>query len=61
MEVGKHWIRYDFPAVYPSEDSEAWVCAFAPSLGDEIAKQFGADTVARMNDIGFKFDAGIDN
>jgi len=35
--------------------------AFAPSLGDEIANKFGADTVARMNDIGFKFDAGIDN
>ena len=26
VEVGKHWIRYDFPAVYPSEDSKAWVC-----------------------------------
>ncbi len=35
--------------------------AFAPGLGDEIAEQFGADTVARMNAIGFKFNAGIDN
>ena len=33
---------------------------FAPGLGEEIAELFGADTVARMNDIGFKFDAGID-
>ena len=35
--------------------------AFAPSLGEEIAEEFGVDTVARMNDIGFQFDAGIDN
>lgn len=35
--------------------------AFAPGLGEVIAKQFGADTVAKMNDIGFHFDAGVDN
>ncbi len=35
--------------------------AFAPSLGEEIAEQFGADTVSRMNDIGFNFDGGVDN
>ena len=35
--------------------------AFAPSLGENIAKQFGAETLAQMSDIGFKFDAGIDN
>ncbi len=35
--------------------------AFSPDLGAEIAKQFGADTVTRMNDIGFNFDAGIDS
>ena len=32
VEVGKHWIRYDFPAVYPSEDSEAWVCYMETSV-----------------------------
>ncbi len=26
VKVGKHWLRYDFPAVYPSEDKNAWVC-----------------------------------
>ena len=35
--------------------------AFSPGLGEDIAQRFGADAVARMNDIGFKFDAGIDN
>ncbi len=35
--------------------------AFTPSVGEEIAKHFGAATVAQMNDIGFNFDAGIDN
>ncbi len=35
--------------------------AFAPSLGEEIAKKFGAEAVANMNAIGFNFDAGIDN
>ena len=35
--------------------------AFVPGLGEKIAERFGADTVDRMNDIGFKFDAGIDN
>ena len=35
--------------------------AFAPSLGAEIAEQFGGDTVTRMNEIGFNFDAGVDD
>lgn len=35
--------------------------AFAPSLGAEIAAKFGDATVTRMNEIGFKFDAGLDN
>jgi len=35
--------------------------AFSPSLGEEIAGKFGAAAVARMNEIGFKFDAGIEN
>lgn len=26
VNVGKYWIRYDFPAVHRSEDSKAWVC-----------------------------------
>ena len=26
VKIGKHWIRYDFPAVHPSEDSKTWVC-----------------------------------
>ncbi len=32
VEVGKYWIRYDFPAVHPSEDSEAWVCYMETSV-----------------------------
>ena len=32
VEVGKHWLRYDFPAVHPSEDSEAWVCYMETSV-----------------------------
>lgn len=34
--------------------------AFSPSLGEEIAKLFGAETVANMNGIGFHFDAGVE-
>ncbi len=26
VKVGEYWLRYDFPAVHPSEDSKAWVC-----------------------------------
>ena len=26
MKIGNHWLRYDFPAVHPSEDTKAWVC-----------------------------------
>ena len=33
--------------------------AFAPGLGKEIAEKFGADAVARLNEIGFNFDAGL--
>lgn len=44
-----------------SQEDEFDKVAFAPSLGEEIAKKFGADTVAQMNDIGFNFDARIDS
>ncbi len=52
---------YLFVVIQPPEGDEFDKVAFAPSLGEEITKQFGADAVARMNDIGFNFDAGIDN
>lgn len=26
VKVGDYWLRYDFPAVHPSEDTKAWVC-----------------------------------
>ncbi len=52
---------YLFVVIQTPEGDEFDKVAFAPSLGEEIAEEFGPDTVARMNDIGFKFDAGIDN
>ena len=54
-------IGYLYVAIQAPEGDEFDKVAFAPSLGEEIAEKFGADTVARMNDIGVKFDAGIDN
>lgn len=33
--------------------------AFAPNLGAEITKEFGADALARMNNPGINFNAGI--
>ncbi len=53
-------VGYLLVAIQPPEGDQVDNVAFAPSLGAEIAQRFGADTVARMNDIGFKFDAGID-
>ncbi len=35
VKVGKYWVRYDFPAVYPSEDSKAWVCYLETSTEPE--------------------------
>ncbi len=35
VKVGKHWLRYDFPAVHPSEDSKAWVCYMETSVEPE--------------------------
>ena len=26
VKIGEYWVRYDFPAVYASEDSKTWVC-----------------------------------
>ena len=54
-------VGYLFVVIQTPEGDEYDRVAFAPSLGEEIAKKFGADTVAQMNDIGFKFDAGVDN
>lgn len=52
---------YLYVVIQPPEGDAYDNVAFSPSLGEEIASEFGADTVTRMNDIGFKFDAGIDN
>lgn len=52
---------YLFVVIQPPEGDEFDKVAFSPSLGEDIAKQFGAATVAQMNGIGFNFDAGIDN
>jgi len=35
--------------------------AYAPSVADELTDEFGADTVATLKEIGFKFDAGLDD
>ena len=26
VKIGPYWLRYDFPAVHPSHDSNIWVC-----------------------------------
>ena len=33
---------------------------YAPSVGNDIARDFGRDAVEALNRIGFKFDAGVD-
>jgi uncharacterized RmlC-like cupin family protein len=43
----------------PTEKQEDKI-AYAPSLGREIEQQFGADALAKLREIGFKFDAGSD-
>jgi uncharacterized RmlC-like cupin family protein len=35
--------------------------AYAPSVADELAEEFGAETVTTLKEIGFKFDAGLDS
>jgi len=54
-------LGYLYVVIQPPEGDAFDNVAFSPSLGAEIADQFGADTVEQMNSIGFKFDAGIDN
>jgi uncharacterized RmlC-like cupin family protein len=34
--------------------------SYAPALGAEIEKEYGADALQKLRDIGFKFDAGSD-
>ncbi len=34
--------------------------AYAPSVADEVEDEFGADTLTKLKDIGFKFNAGLD-
>lgn len=34
--------------------------AYAPSVADELSDEFGAETVATLKEIGFKFDAGLE-
>lgn len=34
--------------------------AYAPSVADEVERDFGAETLERLKKIGFKFDAGVD-
>ena len=52
---------YLFVVIQTPEGDEFDKVAFAPSLGESIAKQFGAATVEQMNELGIKFDAGVDN
>ncbi|MBS28337.1 MAG: hypothetical protein CL566_05335 [Alphaproteobacteria bacterium] len=35
--------------------------AYAPSVADEVERDFGADTLTRLKEIGFKFNAGLDD
>lgn len=35
--------------------------AYAPSVADDLTDEFGAKTVTTLKEIGFKFDAGLDN
>jgi len=34
--------------------------AYAPSVAEEVEREFGGDTLRRLKEIGFKFDAGLD-
>jgi uncharacterized RmlC-like cupin family protein len=43
----------------PSEKQEDRI-SYAPALGREIESQFGAEAIAKLRAIGFKFDAGSD-
>lgn len=43
----------------PTEKQEDRI-SYAPALGAEIEQQFGAEALAKLRDIGFKFDAGSD-
>jgi quercetin dioxygenase-like cupin family protein len=35
--------------------------AYAPSVADEVERDFGPETLARLKEIGFKFNAGLDD
>ncbi|MBM3560154.1 MAG: cupin domain-containing protein, partial [Alphaproteobacteria bacterium] len=34
--------------------------AYAPSLGDEVTQRWGRQARAKLEEIGFRFDAGVD-
>lgn len=51
---------YLFVVIQTAPGEESDQVAFAPSVGEEIAAKFGADTVAQMSAIGFNFNAGSD-
>jgi hypothetical protein len=40
---------------------QQWRKSCAPSVADEVEEDFGTDTLNRLKDIGFKFDAGLDD
>lgn len=33
VRIGRHWVRYDFPAVHTSHDSHIWVCYLSGDTG----------------------------
>ena len=35
--------------------------AYAPSVANEVENEFGADTLEKLKEIGFKFDAGVES
>jgi hypothetical protein len=35
VKIGEYWVRYDFPAVHKSEDSQTWVCYMETDVDPE--------------------------
>ena len=33
VQLGPHWIKYDFPAVHTSHDSQIWICYIDGQVG----------------------------
>ncbi len=47
-----------FVVIETSPDEPTDRVAYAPKLGEEVAQEFGAEARARLEEIGFKFNAG---